>query len=334
MSHPPGYLRSLNNPSAKGHPDHYSLRRFIGTSTDDGGVHFNVTIATHAFYLAVAGGTQPRLGHHRARRRARQHRAHGEDLLPRVHAVDGAQLAVLRRAARHAAGRDRPLRRRQQRTRTGRARLDRRGGELMRLRRSSIVHRPSSVVRLRRSVCSAPILPHRAGALPHRGQCGAADVVHDRHPGADLRSVLRAGIVHLRARGAEEGDLRPGRRGPGVARVARGGGGIDVRRQDRQRHGDGARAASPAVQQAADHRQARLPMPRDAKSASTSCSAGTSRTAGGLDFTLFAGPSIFTTDQLFVKSLTLSLDKEVFPFDELAFPPVVERDTARERDGL
>jgi len=52
----PGYLRSLNNPSAKGHPDHYSLRRFIGTSIDDGGVHFNLTIATHAFYLAVAGG--------------------------------------------------------------------------------------------------------------------------------------------------------------------------------------------------------------------------------------------------------------------------------------
>ena len=53
------------------------------------------------------------------------------------------------------------------------------------------------------------------------------------------------------------------------------------------------------------------------------------RTAGGLDFTLFAGPSIFTTDQLFVKSLTLSLDKEVFPFDELAFPPVVN-ETLRE----
>lgn len=52
----PGFLRSLNNPSAGGEPDHYSLRRFIGTSTDDGGVHFNLTIATHAFYLAVAGG--------------------------------------------------------------------------------------------------------------------------------------------------------------------------------------------------------------------------------------------------------------------------------------
>lgn len=52
----PGYLRSLNNPNAVGDPDHYSLRRFIGSSTDNGGVHFNMTIATHAFYLAVAGG--------------------------------------------------------------------------------------------------------------------------------------------------------------------------------------------------------------------------------------------------------------------------------------
>jgi bacillolysin len=52
----PGYLRSLMNPAAKGHPDHYSLRRYIGTSTDEGGVHFNMTIGTHAFYLAVAGG--------------------------------------------------------------------------------------------------------------------------------------------------------------------------------------------------------------------------------------------------------------------------------------
>jgi hypothetical protein len=40
----------------------------------------------------------------------------------------------------------------------------------------------------------------------------------------------------------------------------------------------------------------------------------------GLDFTLFAGPSIFLTDQLFVTSLMLSLDEEVFPFTELAFP--------------
>jgi thermolysin len=54
---PPGFLRSLNNPRAGGEPDHYSQRQFIGTPIDDGGVHFNLTIATHAFYLAVAGGT-------------------------------------------------------------------------------------------------------------------------------------------------------------------------------------------------------------------------------------------------------------------------------------
>jgi Zn-dependent metalloprotease len=52
----PGFVRSLNNPIAGGEPDHYDLRRFIGTGVDDGGVHFNVTIATHAFYLAIAGG--------------------------------------------------------------------------------------------------------------------------------------------------------------------------------------------------------------------------------------------------------------------------------------
>ena len=52
----PGYIRSLNNPNAIGDPDHYTLLQFIGTDTDNGGVHFNMTIATHAYYLAVDGG--------------------------------------------------------------------------------------------------------------------------------------------------------------------------------------------------------------------------------------------------------------------------------------
>lgn len=52
-------------------------------------------------------------------------------------------------------------------------------------------------------------------------------------------------------------------------------------------------------------------------------------TDGGLEFLLFAGPSIFVTDQLVVNSLTLTLDKEVFPFDDVAFPPV-ESETLRE----
>ena len=41
---------------------------------------------------------------------------------------------------------------------------------------------------------------------------------------------------------------------------------------------------------------------------------------GRFDVLLFGGPSIFTAEQLFATSLNLSLDKEVFPFDELAFP--------------
>jgi bacillolysin len=48
-------LRSLANPAAYGDPDHYSKR---STLTDDnGGVHTNSTIASHAFYLAIEGGT-------------------------------------------------------------------------------------------------------------------------------------------------------------------------------------------------------------------------------------------------------------------------------------
>jgi thermolysin len=47
--------RSLINPAAFGDPDHYSLR-YTGTA-DNGGVHTNSSIANHAFYLAVAGGT-------------------------------------------------------------------------------------------------------------------------------------------------------------------------------------------------------------------------------------------------------------------------------------
>ncbi|MBI3400305.1 MAG: M4 family metallopeptidase [Acidobacteria bacterium] len=46
----PGYIaRSLSDPSQTGNPDHYSLR---GTER-----HFNATILSHAFYLAIEGGT-------------------------------------------------------------------------------------------------------------------------------------------------------------------------------------------------------------------------------------------------------------------------------------
>lgn len=48
-------IRSMVNPIAFGDPDHYSIR-FTGTA-DNGGVHINCGIPNHAFFLAVAGGT-------------------------------------------------------------------------------------------------------------------------------------------------------------------------------------------------------------------------------------------------------------------------------------
>lgn len=51
----PGGLRSMENPSAFGDPDHYA-KRYLGTD-DNGGVHINSLIVSHAFYLAVEGGT-------------------------------------------------------------------------------------------------------------------------------------------------------------------------------------------------------------------------------------------------------------------------------------
>ena len=51
----PGGIRSMANPAAFGHPDHYS-RRYTGTD-DNGGVHTNSGIPNHAFYLAIEGGT-------------------------------------------------------------------------------------------------------------------------------------------------------------------------------------------------------------------------------------------------------------------------------------
>jgi len=51
----PDGVRSLANPLSHGDPDHYSLR-FLG-QLDNGGVHTNSTIATHAYYLTVEGGT-------------------------------------------------------------------------------------------------------------------------------------------------------------------------------------------------------------------------------------------------------------------------------------
>ena len=47
-------IRSLMNPTLFGDPDHYSIR-FTGPE-DDGGVHINSTIPSHAYYLSIEGG--------------------------------------------------------------------------------------------------------------------------------------------------------------------------------------------------------------------------------------------------------------------------------------
>jgi thermolysin len=47
-------IRSFVRPTDYGDPDHYS-NRYLGTD-DNGGVHTNSAIASHAFYLAVEGG--------------------------------------------------------------------------------------------------------------------------------------------------------------------------------------------------------------------------------------------------------------------------------------
>ena len=51
----PGLVRSLQDPASLGTPDHYSKR--LLDASDSGEVHANSTIASHAFYLAIEGGT-------------------------------------------------------------------------------------------------------------------------------------------------------------------------------------------------------------------------------------------------------------------------------------
>jgi thermolysin len=51
----PGGIRSLRDPLSLGFPDHFRIRYTGGE--DNGGVHINSGIASHAFYLAIEGGT-------------------------------------------------------------------------------------------------------------------------------------------------------------------------------------------------------------------------------------------------------------------------------------
>lgn len=54
----PGGIRYMADPGI----DHYSERVYIGSSYDNGGVHFNSGIQNKAFYLLAEGGTHPQSG--------------------------------------------------------------------------------------------------------------------------------------------------------------------------------------------------------------------------------------------------------------------------------
>ncbi len=55
----PGGIRSLANPAQFGDPDHFSKYVTVAADSahDYGAIHTNMTIATHAYYLAIEGGT-------------------------------------------------------------------------------------------------------------------------------------------------------------------------------------------------------------------------------------------------------------------------------------
>ena len=51
-------MRLLDKPHVLGHPDHWNDRQEV--VDDNGGVHFNSTIVSHVFYLAIEGGVHRR----------------------------------------------------------------------------------------------------------------------------------------------------------------------------------------------------------------------------------------------------------------------------------
>jgi|Deesub1362B_J571_1020462.scaffolds.fasta_scaffold00001_48 thermolysin len=62
--HPNNYQRNLADPNAKGHPCHLWQKYELPLSIDNGGVHLNATIYSHAYYLLANGGTNRVSGIH------------------------------------------------------------------------------------------------------------------------------------------------------------------------------------------------------------------------------------------------------------------------------
>ena len=92
---PSGALsRSISNPASTGDADHYTRRIIAGDP------HFNSTILSHAFYLAIEGGTESHVRPRRARRGRRQSGADRESVLSSLDAPAAFE-CDLRPGARH-----------------------------------------------------------------------------------------------------------------------------------------------------------------------------------------------------------------------------------------
>ena len=128
----PHYLRSMSDPISVGHPDHYSLVRFIGTDIDNGGIHINSGVPNQAYYLAVAGGTN-RVSGLRVQGVGLANRERMERIFYRgfVYFL-GVVVDVPRRAGRDDSGRSGAVRQRQRRDEGRDRRLDGGRGLLMR----------------------------------------------------------------------------------------------------------------------------------------------------------------------------------------------------------
>ena len=125
----PAGQRRRCRPATSGQGPHRAVRRLrtiarrtrcrpaIPTTTRSaiigGDPHYNSTIASHAFYLAIEGGTNRTSGQTRPGRRRRQPRTDREGVLPRADGADAVELDVRADARRDDSGGARSVRRRQ-----------------------------------------------------------------------------------------------------------------------------------------------------------------------------------------------------------------------------
>lgn len=108
----PGGIRSMQNPAAYGDPDNFGL--YDRRAPDNGGVHTNSCIASHAFYLAIEGGTNRVSGKtvqgvgaaNREQIERAFYRAFTSFLVPSAHFLDARDATI--QSARELFGPDSP----------------------------------------------------------------------------------------------------------------------------------------------------------------------------------------------------------------------------------